>query len=189
MQLMPNILNGTSNSTKIGNQIRLKSLRVRGVLTCTISQTTANNTRFGVRLLILRAKRFSDYLQTTTDFATNYTRLLEGTNTGFLGSLAQFNTPINKDYFSVVMEKKYYITLSQGASTAEMFNTTKFINFTVPYSKRLLNYDENFDSDTPVNYPYVMLMGYTKLTGDAADGDGTTYMNFQYTSTASYEDA
>jgi len=193
LRLMPQIANGTAENQKIGNIIRLQSLNIRGVLTMTLGQTTANNTRFGVRLLVLKAKRFGDWNQSATDFGTNYTRLLEGSTAGFTGLVADFNTPINRDYFSVVKDKRFYMSqslnVSPGTTVNDTFNTTKFINFNVPYSRRNVIYDQDFNATEAVNYPYFMCLGYCKLDGSAADAPGASYITLQYTATAKYEDA
>lgn len=191
LRLMPQIANGTAENQKIGNVIRLQSLNIRGVLTFAY-QTSSPNTRIGVRLLVLKAKRFSDWNQAATDLATNYTRLLEGSTAGFTGLVSDFNTPINHDYFSVVKDKRFYISQSlQSVATTvnDTVNTTKFINFNVPYSRRNVVYDQDFSATEPINYPYFMCLGYCKLDGSAADLPATTYLTLQYTATAKYEDA
>jgi len=192
LRLMPQIANGTAENQKIGNVIRLQSLNIRGVLTFTQAQATAANTRIGVRLMILKSKRHGDWNAAALDFATNYTKLLEGTTTGFLGTVAQFNTPPNHDYFSVVMDKRMYMSQSLqnvAGITYDNINTTKFVNFNVPYSRRNVIYDQDFSGTEPTNYPYFMVVGYTKLDGSAADLPATSYLTFQYTSTAKFEDA
>ncbi|ALE29607.1 coat protein [Lake Sarah-associated circular virus-10] len=192
LRLLPDIVNGTSENTKIGNIIQLQSLNIRGVLTFALSQTASQNVRIGVRMLILRAKRFNDWNQSATDFATNYTKLLEGSTSGFDGSVAAFNTPVNHDYFSVVADKRFYMSQSVILASGPTINTnetTKFINFSVPYSRRKLTYDQDFSGLAPTNYPYFMVLGYSKLDGSVADGTGTTYLTFQYTATAKFEDA
>jgi len=196
LRLMPQIFNGTAENQKLGNVIRLQSLNVRGVLTFTQAQASASNTRIGVRLLILKAKRFSDWNAAAIDFNTNYTKLLEGSLTGFTGNVSDFNTPINHDYFSVVMDKRMYMSqslISANAalanSTSDNINTTKFINFNVPYSRRNVKYDQDFSTGEPIDYPYFMCVGYCKLDGASPDAPGTTYLTMQYTATAKFEDA
>jgi len=191
LRLMPQISNGTAENQKIGNVIRLQSLNIRGVLTFAY-QAAAVNSRIGVRLLVLKAKRFTDWNQSATDLATNYTRLLEGSAAGFTGLVADFNTPINRDYFSVVKDMRMYISQSvntAATAVADTVNTTKFINFNVPYSRRNIIFDQDFSATEAVNYPYFMCLGYCKLDGSAADLPATTYLTLQYTATAKYEDA
>jgi len=192
IRILPDFIQGTAENQRVGNEIRMQSLMLRGVMTVTIPQATANNTRLGVRLLILRNKRINDYIAATTDMGTNFGRLLEQPQGPLNGSLAAFNSPVNTDYFSCVYDKKFYFSQSLSSTatnSAEVFNTTKFVNISVPYSRRKVLFDEGFDVDTPINYPYFAVLSYTKLAGDSADGDGATYVNFQFTSYAKYEDA
>lgn len=191
LRLMPQIANGTAENQKIGNVIRLQSLNVRGVLTFAY-QTAAINTRIGVRLLVLRSKRFKDWNQAAIDLGTNYTRLLEGSTAGATGLVADFNTPINNDYFSVLKDKRFYMSQSNqtvGTTVNDTMNTTKFINFNVPYSRRKITYDQDFSANEPIDYPMFMCLFYCKLDGSAADLPATSYLTLQYVSTAKYEDA
>jgi hypothetical protein len=189
LRLIPQVSNGTGQGTRIGNEIKATSLHVRGVLTFTLGQTSNTNIRIGVRMIILRAKRFADWQQTQTDFASSYTRLLEGSLSGFNGDLSNWNTPTNRDYFSVVKDKRFIMSLSLGTSPQQVNQTVKYYSFKLPYSKRTLKYDENYSSTDPVNYPYVMVLGYTKLDGSVPDSSLTTYLTNQYVSTLKYEDA
>lgn len=193
LQLLPFVLNGTGQEQKIGNTITIKSIQLRGVLTFTSPQLTVNNTRIGVKLWILRAKRFDDWLAARTDFGTNYIQFLEGVSTGWTGTLTNFNTPVNTDYFSVVYSKTYYMSQSlSSATTAQPTNqfTTKFINIKLPYcTGRKLHYDPGFDTDQPNDFPYFMMISYVKLDGSAADLDGTQYLNMNYSTTMNYMDA
>lgn len=192
MRLMPQIANGTAGNQKLGNMIRLQSLKLRGVITFQLPQTTVNNCRIGVRLLIVKAKRFKDYVQSASDLGTNFNKLLEGTSTGLDGSLAAYNTPVNLDYYSCVYDKRFIMTMSSSASASQVVNdmrqAVKFVNINIPYSRRTLHYDENYSATEPVDYPYMMVISYTKLDGSIPDGAGTAYLTFQYTTVAKFED-
>lgn len=195
LRIIPQVSNGTLNNQRIGNSIRSQGIKLRGVLTFTLGQTASANCRIGVRMFILRAKRFMNWADTQADLDTNSNKLLEGTLTGSNGSLAAFNTPYNPDYYSVVLDKKFYMSQSvqqSGVATpgqAQISETTKFVNMTIPYSRRLINFDDQYSLNEAVNYPYIICLSYTKLAGDAPDGVGTSYLTFQYTTTMEYEDA
>lgn len=189
LRLIPQVSVGTGQGQRVGNEIKAKSLNIRGVMTFTLGQTSASNLRFGVRMMIFKCKRFNDWQQTQTDFASSYTRLLEGTVNGMNGDLANWNCPPNRDYFSIVADKRFVFTMGQSATTNEVFNSVKHYSFNIPYSKKTLMYDENYSSTDPVNYPYVMVLGYTKLDGGIPDLAATTYLTNQYVTTLKYEDA
>lgn len=189
LRLIPQVPVGTGQGARVGNEIKAKRLHIRGVLTVTLGQTSVANLRLGVRMMIFRCKRFEDWQQTQTDFATSYTRLLEGSVNGLNGDLANWNAPPNRDYFSVVKDKRFVLTMGQGATTNEVFNAVRHYSFSIPYSKKTIKYDENYSSTDPVNYAYVMVLGYTKLDGSLPDLSATTYLTNQYVTTLTYEDA
>jgi len=194
LRIMPQISNGTGGNQKIGNKIQLQKLSLRGVLSMQLNQTTANNTRFGVRLTMLRLKKFDDWQAANTDLATNFNKLLEGTLIGMDGSVVAYNTPLNLDYCTKIFDKKIYMTLPAVASGSQVqdapTHSCKLLNFTIPFSKRVLNYDENNSSTEPVDYPYFMLISYCKLDGTgAAPAAGESLLQFQYTIKAEFEDA
>jgi len=196
LRLIPDVNNNFSQGTKIGNEVRMQSLNLRGVITLALKQTTDNNVRIGVRLSIIKCKRFNDYTQAALDFGTTAgSRLLEGSLTTNLGTVPQFNTPINKDYYSVVYDKRFYMSQSLqavGTSMASTVYTTKFVNIKIPYSRRTIKYDENNSLNLPVNYPYFMLINYCKLDGTSdtiPPSSGESLVSFQYVTTMKYEDA
>lgn len=196
LRLLPDIANGAGGDQKLGNRIRLQRLKFRGVLQVgLLNQTTTNNTRFGVRLTICRLKKFDDWNQANTDLATNYVRLLEGTATGMDGTAVAFNTPLNSDYVTKVYDRRFFLTMPSyvgGTNFAgdEPVNSTRLINFDIPYSRRFLCYDPDNSSTQPVDYPYFMLISYCKLDGTgAAPGVGETLVQMQYSIKAEFEDA
>jgi len=196
LRLLPDVNNNFNQATKIGNEIRMTSLNLRGVITMGLKQTTDNNVRIGVRLSIIKAKKFNDWNAAAIDFGTTAgARLLEGSLTTNLGTVPQFNTPINRDYYSVVYDKRFYLAQSLqavGTTMASTVYTTKFVNIKIPYSRRTLKYDENSSATQPVNYGYFMLINYCKLDGTSdvtPPSSGESLVSFQYVTTMKYEDA
>lgn len=194
LRLFPQITNGTGGDQKIGNRIRLQRLSFRGVLSLTLNQTTSNNSRFGVRLTIMRLKKFDDWQAANTDLTTNYNKLLEGNLNGMDGTTVAFNTPLNLDYCTKVIDKKYYMTMPVVAAASQVMDapvqSTRLINFEIPHSRRFVEFDENNSSTDPVDYPYFALISYCKLDGTAlAPGTGETIVQMQYTIKCEFEDA
>jgi len=196
LRLLPDVGNSVNMIGKIGNEIRMQSLNLRGVLTLGLKQTTDNNVRIGVRISIIRSKRHNDWNLAATDFGnTAGSRLLEGGLTTNLGTVPQFTTPINRDYYSVVYDKRFYMSQSLqavGTTMASTVYTTKFVNIKIPYSRRTLKFDENNSGNQPVNYPYFMLINYCKLDGTSdtiPPAAGESLVSLQYTTVLKYEDA
>lgn len=198
LRLMPQISIGGNQSQRIGNTIKLQSLKIRGVLTFAVPQALAVNCRIGVRMMILRPKAYKDWVAGANAFGVgsgnaSYTKLLENPTlaSGFNGSLQDFNNPTNSDCFSVVVDKRFYMSMSYTGTlghTPEMFNTTKFVNLEVPYCRnKTLLYDDS--SSEPNQFPYFMVLGFCKLDGSVFDSSVTTNLTFQYNATARYEDA
>ena len=192
LRILPTVSQGINNNQRIGTEIKVTKLNVRGVITMTFPQATANNARFGIRLTVLRAKAYNDWQLAATAFGTDYIKLLEGQTLGNQGTLLDFNTPINFDAFTVVKDMR--LKMTQGiaptatGSSSDAFSSTAMINFDVPCTKKL-HYDEQSDVDDPNDFPYFMLINYTKLDGSAVDAAGTTYLTLQYVSTLRYDDA
>ena len=199
LRLLPDIQQGAGgggSNGRIGNEIKIQSLKIRGVLTFALTQLADADTRIGVRMLILRTKAFQDWNTAAVAFNSSsgtgsYTRLLENGNSGFLGSVMDFNTPVNEEVFSVVADKRFYMSQSKvgsGGHTTDLINTTKFVNFEVPYCRnKKLRYDDN--GTQPQNFQYYMLLGYSKLNGAIYDNATVTNLTFQYVSDLRYEDA
>lgn len=190
LPLFPTVSQGTGGAARIGDKISLHSGSIRGLITMTGGDyTTISNTRIGVRLMIVRMKRFCNWADVQANFSSYYTNLLEGQATGYSGDLASFTAPVNRDLFSVIKDKRYTIDRSHITLTTTAQNLGKsYASFTwkLPYQKRTIQF--NGGDSTPQNYPYFMLLGFTKLDGSAADGSTTTYVQLQYTTTFKYTD-
>jgi len=110
------------------------------------------------------------------------------------GSVVAFNTPLNLDYVTKVFDKKFYMTVPVVGTGSQVQDapsaSCKLINFEIPHSKRMINYDENSSSTEPVDYPYFLLVSYCKLDGTgAAPAAGESLLQMQYSIKCEYEDA
>lgn len=194
LRLIPPIAQGTTGVTRIGDMVNLKSLHVRGVITLgDLAYELVQNCRIGVRVMIVRAKRYMDWNVATSQFGTDYTKLLEGSTNGFGGYLYDFTTPINKDFFSVIYDRRFYLSrsLTNAPTTTSYVLDKSYCAFSkkLNFHRRKLQYDSSTNSSTdPINYPYFMLCSYVKLDGSAPALGGTTGINFQYTTTAKFTD-
>lgn len=192
LRLIPSISQSTIGSGRVGDSINLCSLNVRGVITLgSLDYATEANCRIGVRVMVLRAKRYADWNIASSNFATDSYKLLEG-NTQFTGYLYDFTTPINRDFFSVIKDKRFYLSRSHSNSGTIDYMLDKSyaaFNWNLKYHKRKLRYHDSTNGATdPVNYPYFMCIAYTKLNGDSPALSGTTGINLQYTTTAKFTD-
>lgn len=188
LQLLPGISLGTSEVARIGSDINLSHIDVRGVINMGFASTAAN-TKIGVRMFVLKAKNVNDWKLFKDNFASYYTKLIEFSTAGFDGSVESFLNPVNRDYFTVVKDKKFYLSqpyMYTNAGAVERTNTMKMFSFRLP-GKRL-RYDEDHATNIPTNYPYLMFLGYCHLDGSGPDVTDTN-VSLQYTSVAYYTDS
>jgi len=170
LPLQPVIIQGTGDSNRVGAKIRVHSINIRGVITYNDSYINADqkSNRIGVRLLVLRPKSYS---QGDAMPAAYLERLLEFTTGGFTGALNDFMCPINKEMFTAVVDKKFYMSKSAVSATNvnELRHTTKFFNIRLP--GKVMTYDNVVSTQYPTNFPYIMCLGFVYLNGIGQDSD------------------
>lgn len=195
LRLLPQIYNGTPDGYRVGTRIHLGSIHVRGVMTFLLPIVGIRYARVGVRLLVLRKKGQKDWAQAANSFPSDYVRLLEapqGSSGAFQGTLADFNKPVNTDFFSVKKDLRFFMSKSDNPGsplqTQDTITCTKFVNFKLKGPKQLC-YDDSYSLADPVNFPYFMLLSYVFLDGTAPDNTTSTLLTFQYTSKVTYRDA
>lgn len=192
LRLFPAIVTGTSGTHRIGEKINMLSMRIRGTIVMNGGNyTDSQNCRIGVRVMIVRAKKFNDYDNMAADFGTSYVRLLQDSGAGFIGQLYDLTSPVNREYFSVIKDKRFYLSRSVTSltvPTAQLDRSFAFFNWNLPYHKRTLTWDNQDDASYPTNYPYAMLIGFVKLDGTGPDGGTTTNLTVQYTTEVKYTD-
>ena len=191
LQIMPNIPTGSNSWQRVGQKIRLMKVVIRGHIMTSGPETTATSrTRYGVRHAILADKQKQSYKKVdTTDLAA----ALEGVSAAgqyFAGTIAEYQTPINRENFTSRMDKKFPMTqlLAEGndGKAAVPRSNIKFFTKTLTFGRN--GRDLFFEgSDVPINFPYFMLLGYCYLDGSAAD-TATTDLRMAYTATAYYKD-
>lgn len=201
-QIVPNIANGTEDNQRIGQQIRSKSLNIKGYIKLNVNDVN-DSTRLPsviARMMVVSMKTAPNFSEAQAQ-APKIGSLLKkgGTTVPFSGLLSDINAPINTDVFTVHADKKFYLNQSYVNSTGvsppstiiaqDIRNTVKFFNINVKCKNRVLKYDEDVSSDLlPTNFAPFILLGYSYLDGSAADTLSTN-LGLQYISTLNYEDA
>lgn len=202
VQILPYVSQGIQANARIGEQIRAKSLNVKGYIKLDINDTVDSGKLPAViaRMMVVTMKTRPCYYDATGSSATLATLLKKGgTTTGFTGVLSDIMAPINRDAFTVHYDRKFYLNQSYinaiGASapsttvTQDIRNTVKFFNFNVKCKNRLLKYDEDVGSDLlPTNFGPFLVLGYAYADGSSPD-TLTTALGLQFDSMFTYEDA
>lgn len=190
-QLVPNMLQGLTDSSRIADQIRGQSLIIRGHFNTALAYTTASGCRLGVRMMIVQPKQYGNFAQVQANAALWLQYLLKkgGTTTAFTGITPDLYADINRDAITCYYDKKFYINtpyLQTAVGDTTIANSVKFFTKKIILKNKLIRYDANVDGGlTPVNYCPVLLIGYVKLDGSAPDANVQlslnydAYLNFQ----------
>lgn len=201
-QLVPNMSNGTEDNQRIGQQVRAKSLNIRGYIKLNVNDVN-DSTRLPnviVRMMVVSMKTAPNFNEAQAQAPKVATLLKKGgTTTTFSGILSDINAPINTDVFTVHHDRKFYLNQSYVNATGvsppstvlsqDIKNTVKFFNLTVKCKNKVLKYDEDVSSDLlPTNFAPFLLLGYSYLDGSTPDTLSTN-VGLQYISTLNYEDA
>lgn len=201
-QIVPNIANGVEDNQRVGQQIRAKSMNIRGYIKLNINDVNDSTKLPAVvaRMMVVSMKTAPNFTEAQAQASKIGTLLKKGgTTVSFTGLLSDIHAPINTDVFTVHSDRKYYLNQSYVNATGvsppstvlaqDVKNTVKFFNINVRCKNRLLKYDEDVSSDLlPTNFAPFILLGYSYLDGSAADTLSTN-LGLQYISTFNYEDA
>ena len=188
-------------NTRIGDEIMLKHVNVEGFVSyndVTINQQV--NTRIGVRVMILKQRDEN----TDFGFASNShaDKLLMNGGLSVPGPGAFTGRPlnviqeINRDLYAVRYDKTFYLnqslqisgTTNVNRSTAGTEHTLKFFQHKLTFGKRGLKLKfTDGNADTPNNFPYMLVVGYSNLVDPSAASNGQ--INVTMNSVATYTDS
>lgn len=184
-----------------GDEIMLKHLDIKGFVSfndLTIQQQ--QNTRVGVRVMILKQRDEN----TDLGFVSNShaDKLLMNGELSVPGPGSFTGVPlnsiqaINRDLYAVRYDKTFYLnqsvqitgTSNPNRSTAGTDHTLRFFQHKMTFGKRGLKLKfTDGNSDTPNNFPYVMVVGYTNLVDNSVANNGA--INVTMNSVATYTDS
>lgn len=170
-----------------GNQINLKKIVIRWWLTLKPGQDV-DLARQIVRHMIVRQRSTSgsELAQSPSQFEQNM--LLEQAQ-AFVGTIDNFNTPINKAAFVSRYDRKTYlstpnINVNNLLAGGDNMNSFKFGQKTITFGKgKTITYASGANGYAS-NFPYVMLMAGITASGLPTDG-----ILFNYTTTAYFHDS
>lgn len=204
MQIIPAINQGTSDNTRIGDQINLQKITIKGYFRLPLQVNTPNqayNRRIALRCMIVKPKKFNSLDDIKTNYPAQWLPYLlkkGGTTTGFTGAISDLWAPVNTDVITKYYDKIFYLkedqiyyggaTLTNGIPVAiSSEGTVKFFSITKTF-KKSLKYDTGMDSALlPTNFSPVLVCGLVYLNGDAPTGTTEAYVSFD--TVMDYEDA
>lgn len=193
--ILPNISNGVTDNARIGDQVKLKSLSVRGHIITNLTYNTYSQCRIGIRLMVVQPKLYTSLSAISANALTWLPLLLKkgATTTNFTGAVSDLYAPVNTDVITTYYDKIIYMQSPYiaGTNTGDVSGsrTTKFFNIKFKVKNKLLRYDAGENSGlTPVNFNPVLIIGYAHL--DSAIPDTVnTQINLSWDSMMYYQDA
>lgn len=203
LQIFPDISQGFLDNARIGDQIRLQGLKIKGHIIMNLA-SSYTDFRIGVRQMIVQPKNFTDQTGLEYNFNVWYSTLLKkgGATVPFTGIISDLYSDINTDVFTVLHDEVHFMTQAAtipqpggngagGGTTSQVVDhqSCKFFSINLPTKNKLLRYDSDISGGVnPVNFAPVMLVGYVNLNGAGADNINTK-IAMEYVANAMYEDA
>lgn len=200
-RVLPNVLVGTSECERIGEQIRSQTLKIKGHYILSSANNSLANTRIAVRMMVIQPKNLSAYPDVVANTLWLQQLLRKGAaNVAFTGVISDLYASVNTDQVTCHYDKVQYITMpyiytatlgvpTSGFSTTSIdyVNSTKFFNINLKVKNKLLKYDKNYSGSQPTLYSPILVLGYVHLDGSAPDVV-TTQVIMSYNSELVYED-
>jgi len=193
LQILNAIPQGVDEMQRIGNAITLKKIVIRGYYRLQFPVGSALNCRVLLRSMIMRQRNCENSeLLTTGLLNANYNQLLEPANQ-YLGSVADYNTPINTDAFVVkkqwkkIMTAEYAGTAVGSTPALGTSETFFFFNYTMTFGKgKKLEYRTG-GAGYPEDFPYFLMHSASYLGSNIPLDTGA--VGFNCTMTPYYYDA
>jgi len=197
LQIIPNMVNGTSINERVGDKVIVKSHNIYGYFRI-VPNTGALNYKFGnvaVRQLVLSLKSISNYDAVVADpsLANKLLGLLRkgGTTVQFQGLVSDVMADINREVFTVHYDKVYHIKndYNMSAVGATTQDTLRMFNINMKVKNKQLKYSDDMSAGVlPTNYGCFMAFGYAYMDGSVPDTVPTN-LQVYYSSVMKYEDA
>lgn len=203
-RIIPNISTGSSDFSRVGDQIRAQKLTFDAIIQFPpIVSTTLHNSpglaRIAVRAMIVTPKSYPNWASASTA-PSDWTQWLlktGGTTHGFDGNVSDLYAKVNTDAITCHYNKVIYMNqpyvLHNGSTTDVAMSTaglTRHIRKVFNLRNSLFKYDANVDGGlTPTNKGMFFVVGYCYTDGSTSPDIVTTRVRAQYTSILDYEDA
>ena len=179
---------GRAYNTRIGNEINLKEIDIKGHFSyanSNVGQNVYENAKIALRVMILRAKEVNDQellfdnmpTDTLIRFGSQAAGLPNGTGSFGGFSLDAFRD-LNRDTFSVRLDKVIYLdapVILPGATQPDVTvipSRSKLFFHKLKFGKNGLKLKYSAQADTnPNNFPYFMVVGYSSMSSGLQPDD------------------
>lgn len=194
-RLIPNVPAGVGENDRIGDQLKAKTLTVKGYFKFNHATATGqyNFGNVAVRLLICSLKVAPSHDTFSTQVSTYSPQLLRkgGTTTSFSGYLTDLYADLNTELWTKHYNKVYYLNqpvMNTMVGDQNLANTVKFFKIKLPF-KKVLKYTSGTNSDLlPTNAFPVMFVSYVYLNA-ATPAPGSSQLGLSFSSEMTFEDS
>lgn len=185
--LIPTIAQGYGDSQRIGQKIRMKFLKFKGMLSYETAIGTSNNLPIYATIFI-----FSDKIQRSSNAVPNSANLLAsaGQPTQWDGTITTSLLPFNTEDFVLIKRKTVRLSYNwaPGNSSTGLVDPTRplqrMVSFKIPVYNKICDY-ESSSANLPQNCNYRFAIGFTQYTNTVQTA---APLRFQYTTTCYYKD-
>lgn len=177
---------GRAYNTRIGNEINLKSLDIKGFINYGAERALSEvNSKIAVRIMILRSRKQNDqesaFISMPTDTLIRFGNFAAGTPNGastYDGFPLDAFRDINRDTFAVRYDKTIYLAADRVVSGSTSVTTTytpsglKMFSHKLTFGKNGLKLKYSLQGDTEANnFPYFMVIGYSSMAQNIVPAD------------------
>lgn len=202
-RVIPNISQGTADNARIGDQVRVQSLTIKGIVNMYNQNGTQGDgvRRLACRVMILTPKAYATWASAYANATTWMPYILKkgGTTTAFTGVMSDLYADVNTDAVTCHYNKVMYFNQSgyyavggatSGIVPSTQDNLVRFFSKTFSFKNKLFKYDSNIDTGlTPSNTAMVLVVGYVLLDGTDVPDTATNRMWIQADCKMKYEDS
>lgn len=174
--LLPTIAQGTGHSSRIGNEITIRSAYVSGYVNLLPYNAVTNplSTPVMVKMWLCSSKTVNTNLISSTDISTSFFEINNG-SVGFQGNMLDMILTPNRDSWTIYATKKFelgatYASTNGGVGTGGYFDNSKmsipfYFNYG-KYFKRALKYNDTL-TNIPTNRNLFLVIQAVYADGSA----------------------
>jgi len=192
IQIIPRIPQGSGDGARVGNQITMRNLSVKGHINVIPSGNDVARSRVMVRMLIVAPKQFptNDIAVANTGSWLPFILKIGNGSAPLDGTIQSMYLPVNREMVTCLLDKKIYLNsdffINSGAENYSARYTTKFFGVNLKVKNKVLRFDDS--NQLPLNYSPSLLLSYCFLDGSAPSSISTA-LSMSFISVLDYEDA
>lgn len=156
LNLVPYLTQGTGQSSRIGNQVRIVKNTFKGIINLLpVGGSATNQSPVHVKLWVFRPKSFTNYVGDMGNQNWKQFFQVNNADTGFYGGCLDLLQNVNTELYTVYTTRTYTLsawTTTGGANQYASFTNPYSVKFTIDLTKylKVCKYDDD-SSNRPTN--------------------------------------